>query len=130
MKALGLAGIAIQGEVIGPGVQSNKYKLSKPQFLAFDIYDTRQGRRLTRDERLPIIDKLGLSHVPTIHAAFTLQNSTDNPAACAGMLLALADGPSTLNPAQPREGIVFKALKNGNIHFKAISNKFLLKAEG
>ena len=127
MKSLGLAGVAIQGEVIGPGIQSNKYKLPKPQFLVFDIYDTKQGRRLTRDERLPLVEKLGLAHVPTIHAAFALENPIDQPAVCAGKLLELADGPSALNPAQPREGIVFKAVENGNIHFKAISNKFLLK---
>jgi RNA ligase (TIGR02306 family) len=127
MAGLGLAGFAIQGEVIGPGIQGNKYKLSKPQFHVFDIYDTQRGRRLARGERLALVDKLGLAHVPTIDAAFTLENAAADPVACAEKLLELADGPSALNPAQPREGIVLKAVENGSIHFKVISNKFLLK---
>ena len=40
-------------------------------------------------------------------------------------LLSFADGESINNPV--REGVVFKCVTNGDISFKAISNKFLLK---
>jgi len=43
-------------------------------------------------------------------------------------LLELADGPS-LN-AQTREGIVFKSIEDEDVHFKAISNQYLLKEKG
>jgi len=127
MENLGLAGFAIQGEFIGPGIQGNKYNLMRPDFFAFDIYDTNQGRYLLRDERMALIEKLGLRHVPTVDPAFTFPETISQPVAYIGTLLASADGPSALNPARPREGIVLKALRDGGIHFKVISNRFLLK---
>jgi hypothetical protein len=39
--------------------------------------------------------------------------------------LKFAEGTSKLNPAQEREGVVFKEM-NGGFTFKAISNKYLL----
>ena len=42
-------------------------------------------------------------------------------------LLKEAEGPSTLNPATEREGLVFRANLDRRVNFKCISNKFLLK---
>jgi len=38
-----------------------------------------------------------------------------------------AEAKSTLNAQAEREGLVFKCLQDPRIHFKAISNRFLLK---
>ena len=35
--------IAIQGEIIGPGIQSNKYKLKERKFMVFSIFDIKTG---------------------------------------------------------------------------------------
>jgi RNA ligase (TIGR02306 family) len=114
---------AIQGELIGPGIQGNIYKLSKPEFHVFDVYSVAEGRYLNPAERRGLIEMMGLKHVPVIAHNAELYDTlgvTDIPG-----LLKFAEGTSKLNPAQEREGVVFKEM-NGGFTFKAISNKYLL----
>jgi RNA ligase (TIGR02306 family) len=108
--------LAIQGELIGPGIQGNIYNLSKPQFLVFDVYDIRHGKYMDPDIRRVFIERMGLKHVPHLITSNVVSVE---------MLLNLAEGKSDLNPKQEREGIVFKEV-NGGMTFKAISNKYLL----
>lgn len=108
---------AIQGELIGPGVQGNIYKLSKPEFRVFDVYNIQQGEYLKPDARRALIERMGLNHVPVLDDFFVLNDDVD-------ALLTLAEGKSRMGDSE-REGIVFKET-NGGITFKAISNKYLL----
>lgn len=113
------ADYAIQGELIGPGIQGNIYKLSKPEFHVFDIYDINEGVYLKPDIRRKTIANMGLNHVPVINPEWVPPNSIDG-------ILEAAEGKATFNPQQEREGIVFKA-NNGGMTFKAISNRYLMK---
>jgi RNA ligase (TIGR02306 family) len=114
---------ALQGELIGPGIQGNIYKLSKPEFHIFDIYSVAEGRYLDPAERRGLVEMMGLKHVPVLVAAGSLYDTlgiTDIP-----QLLKFAEGKSKLNEKQEREGVVFKEV-GGGFTFKAISNKYLL----
>ena len=113
---------AIQGELIGPGIQGNIYKLSKPEFYVFDMYDIHAGMYLKPRDRRAIIAQMRLNHVPYLSDAV---NVVGYDTTVQG-LLDLAEGKSTLNPKQEREGIVFKA-ESGGMTFKAISNRYLIK---
>ena len=118
-KIMGLPyDVAIQGELIGPGIQGNIYKLDKPQFFVFDCYHIGGGQYFPPDARRAFVDSLELNHVPVLEKDVPLQHGVD-------MLLNLAEGKSVLNPKQEREGIVFKQV-TGGMTFKAISNKYLL----
>lgn len=110
--------IALQGELIGFGVQGNIYKLNKQAFYLFDIYDADLGRYLNPSERNEIANLLGLASVPVVDTNFVLPNSMET-------LLAMADGPSQLLATQKREGLVFKC-QDDSTSFKAISNAYLL----
>lgn len=123
LNELGTLGVAIQGEIVGPGIQDNIYKLSDVQFYVFDIYDVQAGKYLVPDERHRMVEQLGLMHVPVLAYAAELYDTlgiTDIPG-----ILSFAEGKSKLLPTQEREGIVFKEV-NGGMTFKAISNKYLL----
>jgi RNA ligase (TIGR02306 family) len=112
---------AIQGELIGPGVQGNIYKLSKPEFRVFDVYNIQEGKYLNPSARRDLIAGMGLKHVPVLATNADL-------IACEGKVqnvLECAEGSSVLNDKQEREGIVLKEV-NGGMTFKAISNKYLL----
>lgn len=112
---------AIQGELIGPGIQGNIYKLSKPEFHVFDVYNVTGGVYLTPAQRRALIDKMGLKHVPVLATnadLVTCQGKVEHVLEC-------AEGYSQLNDKQEREGIVLKEV-NGGMTFKAISNKYLL----
>lgn len=113
---------AIQGELIGPGIQGNIYKLHKPEFRVFDVYDIQSGCYLNPENRRTLVDQMGLKHVPVLAAQAELYDTlgiTDIP-----QLLNFAEGDSKLSQTE-REGIVFKQV-NGGMSFKAISNKYLL----
>jgi RNA ligase (TIGR02306 family) len=109
---------AIQGELIGPGIQGNIYKLSKPEFRVFDVYNIQMGWYLTPDARRTLIERMGLTHVPV------LLIDKDLGVGSVDELLLWAEGESKLGNTE-REGIVFKEV-NGGMSFKAISNKYLL----
>jgi RNA ligase (TIGR02306 family) len=112
------AQFAIQGELIGPGIQGNIYKLSKPEFHVFDVYNIQAGDYLKPEFRRALIQRMGLTHVPVIHPESQLIWGVEG-------MLKFADGKSILNSQQDREGIVFKQV-DGGMTFKAISNKYLL----
>lgn len=112
--------IAVQGELIGPGIQDNIYKLSKHEFRVFDVYDIPNGKYYTPMQRAKIVDDLALLHTPTI--AFQLSFEEDDTMETA---LQYADGHSVLGVCPLREGLVFKST-DGTKSFKIISNKYLL----
>lgn len=111
--------LAIQGEIIGPNIQGNKYQLAAQTFYVFDIYDIDQKRYLSFQERWDMVEVLGLKHVPIL--TFDDQDLTLD------VVLGVANGASQLANIE-REGIVFKK-NDGSMSFKAISNEWLLKHE-
>ena len=113
---------AIQGELIGPGIQGNIYNLKECEFRVFDVYNIRAGEYMLPQDRRRLIEQMGLKHVPVLaHTAdmYDTLGLTDIP-----QLLAFAEGKSLLGDTE-REGIVFKQV-DGGMSFKAISNKYLL----
>ena len=119
MRICRLNDFAIQGELIGPGIQGNIYKLTKPEFRVFDMYDIKAGAYLYPHDRRAQIMVMGLQHAPLLLVDKDLGvGSIDE-------ILQWAEGKSKLNDKQEREGIVFKEV-NGGMSFKAISNSYLL----
>ena len=117
---------AIQGELIGEGIQGNPEKLKGQFFYLFDIYSITDGCYLKPDERYNVslaLDDMGadFEHVPVVdeNLSVTQQYHTIDE------LLKYAEGPS-MNPETKREGLVFKS-HNSDFTFKAISNSYLLK---
>lgn len=124
MKGLGF-NIAIQGELIGEGIQKNPYKLNGQDFRVFDVFDIDHGWYLIPEERNHILNAIvGLSKVPELGLNVPLPENIDT-------ILAAAEGKSMLANV-PSEGVVYKSMAHyGNdvFSFKAISNKFLLEED-
>ena len=117
--------LGLQGEIIGEGIQKNKYKLKGQTMRFFRMFDIDKYEFLPYDEMVKIIADLKLETVPILDWNYILPASVDE-------ILAYAQGKSVLNPQTEREGVVFvrHELKNqGRLSFKAISNKFLIKNE-
>jgi RNA ligase (TIGR02306 family) len=114
---------AIQGELIGPGIQGNIYKLSKPEFRVFDVYSISGGYYLSPSNRREFINAMGLLHVPVMLI------DKDLGVGSIEEILQWADAKSVMGDITGpwREGIVFKQV-DGGMTFKAISNKYLLKS--
>ena len=112
--------LALQGELIGEGIQGNSYKVTGQDFFVFDIYDIDRGDYMTPFERRVFCDTHGIKHVPVLAKEMVIQEWVTG-------LLTMADGQSVLNPKANREGLVFKSNVFDGPSFKAISNKWLLK---
>ena len=118
----GIDDIAIQGELIGPGIQGNPYKLSAPEFYVFDIYSVELQGYVNADCRREMVDLMELRHTPIL-----MKNGIVGPDDTIDSILLSAEGKSVLNIQTEREGLVFKCIEKPDLSFKAISNKFLLK---
>lgn len=121
---------AIQGELMGPGIQGNRENFAFNRFFIYNVYDIDKGEFLNPVERHAFVKEMNqtaaimkieavIEHVPVLHMDVTLEelgikNMDD--------LLKFAIGPSMHNNV--REGLVFKAM-DGRHQFKAISNLYL-----
>jgi hypothetical protein len=129
--ALKESNIAIQGELMGPGIQGNREGLKSNRFFIFDMQNLGEdgGEHLCSSDRLRVLEMLYargvnmamVGHVSILNYRASLEslNVTN-----VDELLKFAEGPSIVNPV--REGLVFKRV-DGKFSFKAISNEFLRK---
>lgn len=113
--------IAIQGEIVGPNIQGNLYKLNDVKFFVFDIYDAEKGSYMSPHDRRQLCEQMGLEHVPVINTDFVITQDMQG-------ILDMADGTSIIHDKILREGLVFKCNDFGGPSFKAISNQYLLKS--
>lgn len=126
--------LAFQGELMGPGIQSNREGLKDYEFYVFKIWDIDKQRYLSPEEKLATLQSYnwGLpegNKLKTVSNVLGegLQYLTLSQFKTIDDILAFAEGPSLVNPV--REGLVFTK-KDGSSSFKAISNKYLLEVGG
>ena len=119
--------IALQGELLGPGVQGNKYKLEKLGYYVFNVFDIKTGLHFDYEHFIKFVKYFNLTYVPLLNDSFILPNTVDE-------LVEFSKGKSTLNAETHREGIVMRPLINeydndlqGRLSFKCINPDFLLK---
>jgi RNA ligase (TIGR02306 family) len=122
LKELG-RNISIQGELIGEGIQKNRYKIKGHTVRFFNVFDIDKFEKVSYDDFVKtIVEDLELKTVPiTAVPGFKLPETIDD-------LLKMAEAKSVKNHKAEREGVVIRSRDN-KISFKAISNKFLLKNE-
>lgn len=112
--------IALQGELIGEGIQGNKYGIKGHSIRFFNVFDISNNSYYSFTDFVSFIKDLGLQTVPIIDDNMTLLPDRSN-------LLLFAEGKSILKDSAEREGLVFRTKGKNRVSFKAISNKFLLK---
>lgn len=116
--------IAVQGELIGPGVCGNQERLEDLDFRVFKIFNIDERKYYTAKERSVIIDELR-SLGATVREVPRLRIVRLGDFSSVDEILAHANGPS-LNPNVRREGLVYNRI-DGSESFKVISNEFLCK---
>jgi len=138
MNEFDMKALTIQGELIGEGIQKNKYRIKGQKVLFFRIFDPILYEFFPIGQAANAIEEMGLEFVPIIEDDVTLPDTVEK-------LLTYADGKSALHDTA-REGVVFVAEYvfpgidvetgesarplldyQGRLSFKVISNKFILK---
>jgi RNA ligase (TIGR02306 family) len=116
---------ALQGEIVGPGIQKNPLGLKERCLYVFTVYNLATHQPLGHEESREWLSRVGLPVVDTVESGDVFDETIES-------LLAKAEGkyPGTSNE---REGIVIRPLVpthspllQGYLSFKAISNKYLL----
>jgi RNA ligase (TIGR02306 family) len=119
LRTCGTDNIAIQGELVGPGIQGNPYKLDETMVFFFNAFDIDKQKYLDYEDFAFIVGYLmNLLIVPILDDGYELPETIEE-------LLLEAEGKSELCDATEREGLVIRSFDR-NISFKVISNKFLL----
>jgi RNA ligase (TIGR02306 family) len=117
LKAYG-KNLALQGELIGEGIQGNPYKIKGQTVRFFNIFDIDNQRFYGLPMFLAMMEHtLKLETVPIL-GGLQLPETIEE-------VLKIAEANSVLNPDFNREGIVIRSMDR-KISFKAISNLFLL----
>lgn len=111
--------LAIQGELMGPGIQGNREGLMDHQFYVFDIWDTVDQCYWTPDAVRSWCRSHRMNHVPYL-GTLSLKGAE---LTSMNRVLAFADGLKSMNNPVA-EGAVFKRV-DGQFSFKAIANRFL-----
>jgi hypothetical protein len=125
--------LALQGELVGPGIQSNRLKLEKVTIMIFNAFEILTSRYASNRGVRELCNDLGLTMVPTVEERFVMTNDVD-------ALVAYATRKSLVNPKVWAEGVVFRpydevidpsidGLEHGRVSFKAINPEYLLKNE-
>jgi len=111
--------VAIQGELIGEGIQKNPDNIVGHEFYVFDIWDIDKQKYLNSEERINFCEYIGLKHIPIKSIIRITPETTFDEL----MLLSETKG---LN-SDIAEGVVFKDINDGEVSFKAINNNYLLR---
>jgi len=123
--------IALQGEIIGNGIQKNPLRIETTKILFFNAFDIDKYSYLDFADFKSLIEELGLESVPIIDTNFTLTDNIDE-------LVKLSIANSKINPKVYREGIVIRSLiekmdmqmaqnqGNGRLSFKCVNPEYLL----
>lgn len=109
--------IAIQGEMVGPGIQGNFEGVDERSLYIYSVYDIDAQEYLKPAWARAVVAALGLNYVPVLDPEFKLPAYDD--------IQSIASGPSGLK-GKYREGVVLKS-NNCSLSFKAISNEYLIR---
>jgi len=124
MKDYGLEALTIQGELLGEGIQKNKYRIKGHTVRFFRMFDPIKYQFFPFVTVIDAMKEMDLEIVPVIDMCFKLPKNYED-------LIKFTDGRSIIVDG-PREGLVFVAKNpsysdSGRLSFKVISNKFILK---
>ena len=113
--------IALQGEIVGPGINGDRNKETEYKFLAFRAWRVGEQQFFPPNALVTFCGILGIPHVAVIEYEFPFFDriTTIEDA------LKFAEGKTA--EGNEREGIVCKTVDNGPYaSFKIVSNKYLL----
>lgn len=122
MRLQGLLGakkIVLQGEIVGEGIQKNKYRIKGIEFLAYNLIVDGVKKTTTQMQEILFDCSIPIKVVPILDFDIILPDTVEE-------VIELSKGKSILNKDVEREGIVVRS-DDCKVSFKAINPVFLLK---
>lgn len=116
---------AIQGEMVGPGIQSNRLGLKQIQIFIYNVYDTKQCKYLDYDQFVRFCLEAQIKRVPVLAVGVNCVLIMEE--------LELISKENAYANGHPQEGIVVRPYTEmylppfGRLSFKYVNPEFLLK---
>lgn len=113
--------LILQGEIIGSGIQKNKYHVEGCDFYAFNLIANSRVCYSTEETR-SLLKGYGIKTVPLVDEGIVLPSTIDD-------FIEYSIGKSQIRKEQKREGLVIRDYNNNRdkqVSFKVINPKFLL----
>lgn len=117
---------AVQGEIVGPGIQNNPMGLAEKSLRVFSIFDTARAAFLSDTELRTWCAVHRLVPVPVVDGGDAFDETVASVLKKAEGLYEGTKHEREGIVIRPRDGDRFSATLNGRLSFKAISNRFLL----
>jgi RNA ligase (TIGR02306 family) len=121
--------LCVQGEMVGPGIQSNRLGLKEVELYLFNLFDIDTGKYLNYAELREFCVKHNLKIVPLVGT----NNFTGWGATTVNNMIEFASQLDYDN-GTPAEGVVWRPIMEtysdvlkGRLSFKVISNRYLEK---
>jgi RNA ligase (TIGR02306 family) len=117
--------VAIQGELVGPGIQGNPGGYDKLRFKIFNVWEIGTQKYLSNDERHAFVAATNLLYKIELEEVATLST----------LVTGVVDDQNTLDQiicvanqgVNEVEGVVFKSIENPDRSYKYINPQYLLK---
>lgn len=115
---------ALQGEVVGPGINGDRNKETEYKFYCFRIWDIAHQKWVNPKESYALCEEFDIPHVQVIRDDFAFFDEIKTM----DEALKFAEGKTA--EGNEREGIVCKTVDDGPYaSFKVVSNRYLMKQE-
>ena len=115
---------AIQGEIVGPGIQKDRNKENEYIFKCFRIWDIAHQKFLNPNETVNFCKEFDIPHVEVLATGFKFFDFIPT------MEEALKFAEGKTKEGNEREGVVCKTCDDGPYaSFKIVSNRYLMKQE-
>jgi len=114
--------IAIQGEIVGPGIQGNIYDFDELKYFVYNVWDIDKQRYFNFHEKMDFCNLFGFETVPILGEFIMTEDMTVKS------MLDKAHGKTVISENSClREGIVIRQIKDDSKSFKAVDPIYLLK---
>lgn len=118
--------VAIQGEIVGPGIQKNIYSLTRLKFYVYRVKNLDTGKYLEFAELIQFCADNFLTTVPILQVGVQLPETVKEIIEDSNGTTLCSEG----DRSQKREGVVWRSVRDQRVGFKARSPKYLIWWDG
>jgi ATP-dependent RNA circularization protein (DNA/RNA ligase family) len=119
--------LAIQAEIIGPGIQKNTCKLSDHEIRIFNIFDLKERRFFSFDELIQFKKETGLPIVNICESGDAFRHTIDELQHIANSLRYQESGEQAEGMVVRTKEPIYSQYLMSRLSFKVISENYLLK---
>lgn len=113
--------LALQGVIVGPGVDDNRYQLKNLEFMLFRVYNIHTMEVYSPHQCYEFASSMNIPHVPLVVDSLVIEESVRD-------MIRFSDDKSNICTTVNRAGLVFKCYTDSSAVFRITSLRYLLNS--